>query len=197
MGKLTKNGYDYYKDLDCWEPIEAALVVCGIDPCGVNYDNIPDEAKGVFAQSTIIDIYENPVIFPEKKIEGADKIRKYKKYCPRFCIDTGEISTIKLVCFEPRSYVSMLHDSFPAIDSSLETIHDPNHRPRLRWVTAPNFNENLPISEFVVNPSYVFEEEEDPDKIFQTYEDRPRYFWLKNSHFFGQSIISKVTVPLP
>lgn len=181
MGRLTKNGFEYYKTFDFWEPVEAALIVCGIDPCGVNYENIPDEVWGVFANAAVDynleHFFEHLLLLPEKKITDPDLIETYRKCCLKFCKDVDRFNTIKLKCFHPPFYLSIIKN-FHDVDPLLEIVSDPNSRLKYRWATEPDCDEKKPTSEFIIHSAYAFNEGEDSEKILQIYEEmKDEFLW--------------------
>ena len=148
MEKLISNGFEYYKDCkDCWDPIEAASIVCGVDPDTLDYYKIPQEIRKIFEKSISDYAAGNMTFYIEREIYERSEKDKFLACCSSFCREDDAYNNIYVACFNPCVYVEWtINTKLIKIDSHLRVGRDAEAEYGPYWIHKGHWNPEGPNS---------------------------------------------------
>lgn len=112
MKDLTEDRFKFYKSQDCWNPLDAAFIVCRIDPASLNYNwlRLPEKVRKIYKKS-VVDFNNGKIqSFDVINITEKKQITLLQKYCPEFC-QKNDSENLDMVYFHPCDYIEWIFDS--------------------------------------------------------------------------------------
>lgn len=144
MENLTFDDLERYKRLKTWQPLQAALIVCLIEPSSINYNwlLLPEKAKNIYEKSVTNFKNGEMQFFEVEKIIEPKLIKFFKKYCSDFCQedDSGHLF---LACFKPCYYIKWILDSRLSTVPECLGVKFDSQTGGLVWLTQPDESSDM------------------------------------------------------